>query len=126
MSRRQATVEILEALVGFDTTSRNSNLAAVAWIEAYLDRLGVVHERVADRSGSKADLWSTLGLAGRTERGKMAFGTDAGLFAQAGIPSVVIGPGSIERADKADEFIAATELDARGAFIDRLIAHCRR
>ena len=40
MSRRQATVEILEALVGFDTTSRNSNLAAVARIEAYLVRLG--------------------------------------------------------------------------------------
>ena len=49
----------LETLVGFDTTSRNST--AVGWIEAYLDRLGVVHERVADRSGSKANLRSTWG-----------------------------------------------------------------
>ena len=52
-------------------------------------------------------------------------GPRPGLFAQAGIPTVVIGPGSIEQAHKADEFIAASELDACGEFIDRLIAHCR-
>jgi acetylornithine deacetylase len=64
-------------------------------------------------------------LAGRNAHGKVAFGTEAGLFAQAGIPTVVIGPGSIEQAHKADEFIAASELEACGAFLDRLIAHCR-
>jgi len=32
---------ILAALVGFDTTSRNSNLALVEWVEAYLGRFGV-------------------------------------------------------------------------------------
>ena len=64
-------------------------------------------------------------LAGRNEHGKVAYGTEAGLFAQAGIPTVVIGPGSIEQAHKADEFIAASELEACGAFLDRLIAHCR-
>jgi acetylornithine deacetylase len=64
-------------------------------------------------------------LAGRRSHGKVAFGTEAGLFAQAGIPSVVIGPGSIEQAHRADEFIAASELEACGAFLDRLIAHCR-
>ena len=65
-------------------------------------------------------------LAGRGDHGKVAFGTEAGLFAQAGIPTVVIGPGSIEQAHKADEFIAVSELEACGAFLDRLIAHCRR
>ncbi len=65
MSRLQKTTEILRALVGFDTTSRNSNLAAVAWIEDYLDRLGVVHERIADQSGGKANLWATIGPAGK-------------------------------------------------------------
>jgi acetylornithine deacetylase len=64
MSRLQKTTEILRALVGFDTTSRNSNLAAVAWIEDYLDRLGIVHERIADRNGDKANLWATIGPAG--------------------------------------------------------------
>jgi acetylornithine deacetylase len=64
-------------------------------------------------------------LAGRSDHGKVAYGTEAGLFAQAGIPSVVIGPGSIEQAHKADEFIAASELAACGVFLDRLIAYCR-
>src|SRR4029453_5935473 len=62
--REQLTIEVLEALVGFDTTSRNSNLALVEWVEAYLDRLGVAHERVPDKSGSKANVWATIGPAG--------------------------------------------------------------
>ena len=64
-------------------------------------------------------------LAARNDHSKVAYGTEAGLFAQAGMPTVVIGPGSIEQAHKADEFIAASELNACGEFIDRLIAHCR-
>ncbi len=40
------------------------------------------------------------------------FGTDAGPFASAGIPGVVIGPGSIEQAHTADEWIDLRELDA--------------
>jgi acetylornithine deacetylase len=57
------TVAILEALVGFDTTSRNSNLALIGWVENYLDRFGVVHERVFDATGAKANLWATIGPA---------------------------------------------------------------
>ena len=68
--------------------------------------------------------------AGRTaqrQRGvsKVAFGTEAGLFeAMAGIPSVVVGPGSIQQAHKPDEWIAKSELAAASRFVDRLIAHC--
>src|SRR5262249_15444232 len=58
------TVEILEALVGFDTTSRNSNLALIAWVENYLDGLGIAHERVVDATGAKANLWATIGPSG--------------------------------------------------------------
>ena len=49
-------------------------------------------------------------LSGRKRHEKVAYGTEAGLFAAAGIPSVVIGPGSIDQAHKADEFIAVAEL----------------
>ena len=62
--RVQRTIEVLEALVGFDTTSRNSNLALVEWVEAYLDRFGVAHERVPDKTGSKANVWATTGPSG--------------------------------------------------------------
>src|SRR5439155_8560152 len=62
--RAQKTIEVLEALVGFDTTSRNSNLALVEWVEAYLDRFGVTHERITDETGTKANLWATIGPPG--------------------------------------------------------------
>src|SRR5205814_6923747 len=62
--REQLTIELLEALVGFDTTSRNSNLALVEWVEAYLDRFGVAHERITDETGTKANLWATIGPPG--------------------------------------------------------------
>jgi acetylornithine deacetylase len=57
-------VEILEQLVGFDTTSRNSNLDLISWVESYLDRFGLPHERVVDSTGNKANLWSTIGPVG--------------------------------------------------------------
>ncbi len=62
--REQLTIEVLEALVGFDTTSRNSNLALVEWVEVYLDRFGVAHERVPDKTGGKANVWATVGPSG--------------------------------------------------------------
>ena len=65
-------------------------------------------------------------LSGHGDHAKVAFGTEAGRFSSAGIPSVVIGPGFIDQAHKADEFIAVSELAACGAFIEGLIAHCRQ
>jgi acetylornithine deacetylase len=62
--RAQRTIEVLEALVAFDTTSRNSNLALVEWVEAYLDRFGVAHERISDETGTKANVWATIGPVG--------------------------------------------------------------
>src|SRR5947199_605544 len=62
--REQLTIEVLEVLVGFDTTSRNSNLALVEWVEVYLDRFGVAHERVPDKTGGKANVWATIGPSG--------------------------------------------------------------
>ncbi len=60
-SRR--TLEILQRLVAFDTTSRNSNLALIAWVEAYLAGLGFASERIYDATGSKANLFATIGPA---------------------------------------------------------------
>jgi acetylornithine deacetylase len=64
-------------------------------------------------------------LSGRNNHIKVAFGTEAGLFvSMAGIPSVVIGPGSIEQAHKADEYVELSELLKCAGFIERVIAHC--
>lgn len=56
-------LDILETLVGFDTTSRLSNLALIEWVEAYLDRHGVAHRRVPNADGSKSNLIATVGPA---------------------------------------------------------------
>ena len=50
----------------------------------------------------------------------MPFGTEAGFFQQAGIPSVVCGPGSIAQAHQPDEWVAAVELNAADRFLARV------
>src|SRR3546814_717664 len=61
-------------------------------------------------------------LAERNDHGKVAFGTEAGLFqTRGGIPTVVCGPGHIEQAHKPDEFISLEQLDKGQAFMHRLL-----
>lgn len=60
---RLSTVEILERLVSFDTTSRNSNLPLIAFIRAYLDAHGVSYRVSTDASGEKANLHAIIGPA---------------------------------------------------------------
>ncbi|OGB04859.1 MAG: acetylornithine deacetylase (ArgE) [Burkholderiales bacterium RIFCSPHIGHO2_12_FULL_61_11] len=50
----------------------------------------------------------------------VAFGTEAGLFKNAGIPSVVCGPGSIEQAHQPDEFVSLEQLARCEAFMRAL------
>jgi acetylornithine deacetylase len=52
----------------------------------------------------------------------VAYGTEAGHFQRAGIPAVICGPGSIEQAHKADEFVALPELTGCEAFLRKVIA----
>ncbi|WP_068317032.1 acetylornithine deacetylase [Polycladidibacter hongkongensis] len=62
-------------------------------------------------------------LAGRNDHAKVAYGTEAGLFQNVlAVPTVVVGPGSIEQAHKPDEFIERAELDKCLSFLDRLIS----
>jgi acetylornithine deacetylase len=49
-------------------------------------------------------------LSGRNAIRSVSYGTEAGLFQTAGIPSVICGPGSIKRAHRPDEFILREEL----------------
>ena len=49
-------------------------------------------------------------LTGDNSRQVVSFGTEAGLFQEIGISTVVCGPGSIEQAHKIDEFIVLEEL----------------
>lgn len=58
-----ATLDWLSRLVSFDTTSRNSNLALIGEVEAFLADQGVPFERVEDEAQGKASLFATIGPA---------------------------------------------------------------
>ncbi len=55
------TEEILAKLVSFDTTSRESNLPLIAWIEDYLDQFDIPHLRVDYEQDHKTNLFATIG-----------------------------------------------------------------
>ena len=59
-------------------------------------------------------------LSGSRDFSTVAFGTEGGLFHQAGIPTVVCGPGSMEQGHKPDEFVSQQQLDGCDAMLMRL------
>ncbi|HEY1299083.1 MAG TPA: acetylornithine deacetylase [Stellaceae bacterium] len=62
-------------------------------------------------------------LTGANGTGKVSFGTEGGLFHQAGIPTIVCGPGSIEQAHKPDEFVDLDQIAQCERFLRRLFDH---
>jgi acetylornithine deacetylase len=69
-----------------------------------------------------APLVQTALRAAGTESGKVGFGSEAGLFKETlGLPAIVCGPGSIDRAHKPDEYVTIDELAACDAFLDNMI-----
>ena len=61
-----------------------------------------------DKKSNACELVSSL--TGDNSREVVSFGTEAGLFQEIGISTVVCGPGSIEQAHKIDEFIILDEI----------------
>lgn len=59
-------------------------------------------------------------LSNSSAFGTVAFGTEGGLFDQAGIPTVVCGPGSMDQGHKPDEFIALEQLSGCDEMLLRL------
>lgn len=54
-------LSLLDSLISFDTTSRNSNLQLITWVEDYLAQYGISATRVNNADGSKANLYATIG-----------------------------------------------------------------
>ena len=60
MPEPSTTRELLRQLIAFDTTSRNSNVPLITFVEDYLGALGVPSVRV-DYQPGKTNLWATIG-----------------------------------------------------------------
>jgi acetylornithine deacetylase len=52
--------DLIRTLVAFDTTSRESNLALIEWVQRYLEGQGVACTLTFDDEGRKANLFATL------------------------------------------------------------------
>jgi acetylornithine deacetylase len=61
-----------------------------------------------------------MALTGANSTSTVSYGTEAGLFEEAGCPAVICGPGDIAQAHAADEFVTVVQLDACMAFLARL------
>jgi acetylornithine deacetylase len=78
---------------------------------------------LAPEPGSAAERLG-MDLTGANATQTVPYGTEAGHFQAAGIPTIVCGPGTIDRAHQPDEYITLDELAAGEAFMRRLAARC--
>jgi acetylornithine deacetylase len=60
-------------------------------------------------------------LTGDASLHALSFGTEGGLFQAIGIPTIVCGPGSIEQAHKADEYLELEQLERCLDFLPKLV-----
>ncbi len=79
---------------------------------------------LAPTDGSPAEALA-LFLAGKNTVEAVSYGTEAGLFHQADIPTVICGPGDIAQAHKPDEYVSEAQLAACDTFMARLDQKCR-
>jgi acetylornithine deacetylase len=59
-----AALDLVKELIGFDTTSRGSNLALIDYAQGLLEKSGARCRRSYDATGQKANLFATLGPDG--------------------------------------------------------------
>ena len=71
----------------------------------------IIGEIIGFTKEEKSDAVNLIcNLTGDNSRSVVSFGTEAGLFQELGISTVVCGPGSIEQAHKIDEFVTFDQL----------------
>ena len=74
-------------------------------------------------AASEADAivrWA-MQLSNNNTVGKVSYGTEAGLFQQLGVPTVICGPGDIAEAHRPNEFVALEQLAQCEAFMNRIL-----
>jgi acetylornithine deacetylase len=73
-------------------------------------------------SQSDAIVQWAMSLARSNQTGKVSYGTEAGLFQQMGVPTVILGPGDIAEAHRPNEFVTLEQLAKCETFVSRILA----
>lgn len=97
-----------------------------AEMQAVQPGTGIAFERISWFAGletAEDEEVVTLGksFAQSNTTAKVSFGTEAGHYQGAGVPTIVCGPGNIEQAHKPDEFIDLDQVADAEAFFARMI-----
>jgi acetylornithine deacetylase len=112
-----------------DRFERYADTEALRRLNRYTDRGRIETVIEVEVPGLKAETGSlaeslALRLSQSNRTIAVPYATEAGRFQAADIPTVVCGPGSIDQAHQADEFIDASQIEAGIAFMQRLIDEC--
>jgi len=85
--------------------------------------LEITNEYPALNTNTESDIVAFVKqLTGANTLGKIAFGTEGGLFSrELGTETIVLGPGSIEQAHKPDEYVSINQLNRCDAFLSKLV-----
>jgi len=109
----------------FARIERYAEHSLVPEMRAVAKETGIRLELVADAPDldtAEDDRMAYLGmqLAGNNALGRVGFATDGGHFHRAGIPTIVVGPGSIDQAHKPNEYIDLDQVAECERFLTRL------
>lgn len=126
----------VRALPGFDAQQvatrldRYAQAELVPRMQAVQPGTGIRFEPLGSYPGLATDAASEAAelvalISGSRDFGTVAFGTEGGLFHEAGIPTVVCGPGSMDQGHKPDEFVTLAQLEACDAMLLRLAEYLR-
>ncbi|WP_165676887.1 acetylornithine deacetylase [Metapseudomonas otitidis] len=126
----------VRALPGFDAQQvatrldRYAQTELVPRMQAVQPGTGIRFEPQGSYPGLATDAASEAAelvalISGSRAFGTVAFGTEGGLFHEAGIPTVVCGPGSMDQGHKPDEFVTLAQLEACDTMLLRLAEHLR-
>jgi acetylornithine deacetylase len=111
--------EIAATILGF-----LGSVAAEEDVKAELVEVMRVPPLHAEGGGAAAALAHACG--GKVPLETLPFGSEAGFFENAGIPSVVCGPGSIDQAHRVDEWISIEQLAAADQFMGGIVQWARQ
>lgn len=75
---------------------------------------------LAPVTGSPAERLARA-LTGDNQVACVAYATEGGIFQNAGLPTIICGPGDIAQAHQADEYVSVAQMAACVGFLDRLV-----
>ena len=76
--------------------------------------------------GAEAEAFVRKLTGDNTPAGVVSYAAEAGQFQQAGFPTVICGPGSIEQAHQPNEYLAVEQFERGAAFMERLAEELKR